>query len=73
MTEREARSEIKQAAQDQLMSGMQVVLSRLAANAANDDGWGSPKWKPVYNEAIEQFRRVEKMLGYEPGSWTPGV
>jgi hypothetical protein len=36
-------------------------------------GFGFEKHKAVYGEAIDQFRRLEKFLGYEPNSWTPGV
>jgi hypothetical protein len=67
------RKRIKAEAQSQLMVGMQIALSRLAALAATDDGFGFEKHKAVYGEAIDQFRRLEKFLGYEPNSWTPGV
>ena len=61
------RKIVKQEAQARLMNGMQIAISRLAAE---DDG---PDGRAVYHEAIAQFRRVEKMFGYDPNSWTSGV
>jgi predicted glycoside hydrolase/deacetylase ChbG (UPF0249 family) len=60
----------KQEAQDRLMSGMQIAISRLAATAVEDDG---PEGRAVYHEAVAQFRRIEKLFGYQPNTWTEGV
>lgn len=56
------RTERKQAAQDALMVGMQAALDNIAADDAE-----------VYRTAVEQFRRVEKLFGYVPGSFSAGV
>ena len=57
------RTEQKQKAQNELMAGMQAALSNL-------DEEGQPE---IYAAAVEQFRRVEKMFGYVPGSFSAGV
>jgi len=64
------RKVVKQEAQDRLMNGMQIAISRLVETAANDDG---PDGRAVYHEAVAQFRRVEKMFGYDPNTWSSGV
>lgn len=52
----------KKAAQDWLMQGLRVAIARLPAH---DD--------ETRKEAEKQFRRVEKLFGYEPGSWATGA
>ena len=49
------RTIIKKAMQDELMHGMKTVMSRLPEEAAEER-----------RIAEEQFRRVEKLFGYEP-------
>lgn len=53
--------EKRQSAQDKLMHGMQGAISSMKAETPND--------LEVRNAAIEQFRRIEKLFGYEPKSW----
>jgi len=54
--------DVKKAMQDALMLGMKVAIARLPENAT---------WERRVAE--EQFRRVERLFGYEPGSWPVGV
>ena len=52
-------TETKYAVQSELMSAMQLAFTDLEAG----DAW----------DAMDaQFRRVEKLLGYDPGSWHRG-
>jgi hypothetical protein len=53
---------VKKAMQDALMQGMKTAIARLPENAS---------WERRVAE--EQFRRVEKLFGYEPNSWPVGV
>ena len=55
-----AKTEIKQEAQKELLSSMQVAF--------NNINHGSDVWA----EADRQMRRVEKMFGYVEGSWERG-
>lgn len=66
--------DIQLAAAERLMLGMQAAISRFseenekakAKNAfANED--------VVLEHMIRNFRRVEKLLGFQPGSWRAGV
>ena len=57
-TTREAHTNTKFAAREELMFGMQIAISRIADEI-------------VKNRAIDEFRRVEKLFGFEPGSWSP--
>ena len=50
------------AAQDHLMWAMQAELSRLHQEET----------PALYEAAIEQFRRVEKLFNYAPDSWPIG-
>lgn len=55
----------KQKAQDLLMSAMMTALYAL-----NDDPSMTPAEKERVAEQMEkQKQRVEKLFGYEPGSW----
>lgn len=54
------RTERKQEAQDQLLHGMQVAFAR------NEDD------EELREIMSKQMERVEKMFGYEPGSFTRG-
>lgn len=56
------RTLIKKAMQDQLMHGMKVAIAHLPEHATCER-----------RIAVEQFRRVEKLFGYEPNSWPVGV
>jgi hypothetical protein len=53
---------VKKAAQDALMEAM-----RRGMNAIRDETPDDAKFR---EEAEAQFRRVEKLFRYEPGSWS---
>ena len=54
------KKDIKEEAQDELMSAMQVAFN----NVSN---------REVVKEMDRQFKRVEKLFGYNMGSWNRGV
>ena len=54
------KKDIKEAAQDELMLAMQVAFN----NVSN---------REVVKEMDRQFKRVEKLFGYNMGSWNRGV
>lgn len=54
------KTEIKQAAQDALMTQMMNAFYALTDRGASDE---------VIEEAFFQVRRIEKFLGYTEGSW----
>ena len=56
------KATVKKAMQDTLMQGMKMAIAHLPENAT---------WERRVAE--EQFRRVEKLFGYEPGSWPVGI
>jgi len=56
------KKEIKQQAQDALMSAAQAAFE---SDAAEDSA--------VFKAMDKEFARIEKMFGYSPGSWTRGV
>ena len=58
------RKETKQQAQAELMSTMQIAFAGIPKNPAEAD---------VTAEMSRQMERVEKLFGYEPGSWVRGV
>jgi len=51
-------TDIKFAAREHLMTGMQIAISHITDDV-------------VKRRAIDEFRRVERMFGFEPGSWSP--
>lgn len=57
-----ARKSIKLAMQDALMQGMKTAIANLPEDAVQER-----------QIAEEQFRRIEKLFGYEPKSWSVGV
>lgn len=59
------RTELKQTAQNELVSAMQVAF-----NSVTDSEEDSPA---LVEEMNKQFERVEKLFGYVPGSWNRGV
>lgn len=62
------KNQIKRAAQDQLMAAMQTAFY-----AIYESGEVAPEDQDaVRDEADRQMRRVEKLFGYEPGSWGRG-
>lgn len=55
----------RQQAKDELMNGLRRAISMLPGETSLD--------VEIRQEAIEQFRRVEKLFGYEAGSWEPFI
>ncbi len=53
----QTKTQIKQNAQDELMSAMQIAF----ANKQHSD--------ELVAEISRQMERVEKLFGYKPGSW----
>lgn len=63
------RTEVKREAQDQLMSALQVsfvVVASVQERSERDR-------LRLLSEMDRQMARIEKLLGYEPGSWKRGV
>lgn len=56
---------IKKAAQDALMQGMRKAISSLPSSTLED--------LELRCVAVAQFRRAEKLFGYEPDSWLATV
>ena len=54
------RTEIKQQARDALMDSLVYAAERAQNDGASDE---------VINEMDQQMRRIEKLFGYEQGSW----
>lgn len=50
----------KKAAQDWLMCAMRIAISRFPDTDASQE---------QQRLTIEQYRRIEKLFGYEPGFW----
>ena len=62
------RTELKQEAQDRLMNALQIAFTKLA-----DDGDEiGDDYVLLQNEMFRQMGRVEKLFGYEVGSWQRG-
>lgn len=61
------KTELKQVAQDQLMNAMQVAFSYVHDN--EEEGI---ERDILIAEMDKQMSRVEKLFGYEPGSFTRG-
>jgi hypothetical protein len=59
------RQRIRENAQAALLSAMQVAFDRLRER-------GAVLTDPDMAEMDKQFRRVEKLFGYIPGSWARG-
>ncbi len=57
------RTEQKQQAQNNLMSAMQIAFARAYDEKDSADSIA---------EMSRQMERVEKLFGYEPGSWARG-
>lgn len=63
-----ARKAKKEYVQELLMAGMQSAFDMLSA-----DGM-APETDKEYRELMDrEFRRVEKLFGFEPGSFGRGV
>ncbi len=58
------KTQIKHAAQSALMTAMQAEFTRM-------DELGEPQ--EVIDEMSVQWVRVQKLFGYEPGSWIEGI
>lgn len=63
------KTEIKHKAQDELLHGMQTAFARMA----DDISLSGEELDLLRIEADKQMSRVEKMFGYEPGSFYRGV
>lgn len=57
------KKDIKEEAQDELMSAMQVAFNNVSTETDRE----------VVKEMDRQFKRVEKLFGYKMGSWNRGV
>jgi hypothetical protein len=55
---------VKKGAQDALMEAMRRQLAAMPDETPDDAAF--------FKEAARQFRRIEKLFGYEPGSWPTG-
>jgi hypothetical protein len=62
------KTELKQEAQDALMQSMTAAFYAINDN----DDMTEEQREALYAAADEQMRRVEKLFGYEPGSWLRG-
>ncbi len=62
------KTEIKHAAQDALMHGMTAAFYAINDN----DDLTEEQKAALHAAADEQMKRVEKLFGYEPGSWIRG-
>ena len=58
------KTEIKQNAQDELMSAMQIAFTRATDESASDD---------LVAQMSRQMARVEKLFGYDAFSWHRGT
>ena len=58
------KTDAKLAAQDWLMDGLRISMSALSEDSPDPQ---------VIQQAIAQFRRIEKLFGYEPGSYEPFI
>lgn len=67
------KTEIKDKAHFELMAAMQVsfhaVTDRISGSYIEDD----TERELIIAEMDKQMKRVEKMFGYIPGSWTRGI
>ena len=67
------RSEIKDKAQRHLMSAMQIAFTQVAENSMGVYGeYSDQEGEIILAEMDEQMKRVEKLFGFKPGSWTRG-
>jgi len=60
------KTEIKHTAQDTLMSAMQTAFAGMAEENPEDI-------EDIMEEMSKQFARVEKLFGYDTGSWSRGA
>lgn len=59
------KTDLKHKAQDYLMSGMQTAFYRIG----DDSSLTERQKSAIRSEAEKQFRRVERLFGYDPDSW----
>lgn len=63
----------KQVAQGELLRGMQVAFVRLMdGGSANIDAMTAREKDLVWDQMNKQMSRIEKLFGFEPGSWQRG-
>jgi hypothetical protein len=61
------KAELKRKAQNEILhTAMQAILVT-AEN--NSDGMNEAEMAELKTEMDNQLKRIEKMFGYEPGSW----
>ena len=60
------KTEIKQTAQEELLSAMGVAFHRL------EEAFAMEKRKEIRDEMSKQMARVEKLFGYKPNSFLRG-
>lgn len=63
------RMTLKQAAQVLFLDAASRALYAVYDGYAGDD-WTEREKAQVIDQFHKQFRRVEKLFGYEPGSWS---
>lgn len=64
-----SRRELKHKAQDELMHGMQAAFTWVSERGEFEE----QELQAILQEMERQFRRIERFLQYEPGSWSPGA
>lgn len=62
------KTEAKEAAQDAMMHSLQSVTYFISDN----HDWNEREKQQVFDAFETQFRRIEKIFGYDPGSWGMG-
>lgn len=62
------KTEMKHLAQDLLMLHGKGAFKRI-----EDIGLNEEEKKQVYSAMHEEFTRMEKLFGFDPGSWSRGV
>lgn len=62
------KRELKMVAQDRILT----AISGAFYSVSDDPDLNAKDREAVIDELDRQFRRVEKLFGYEPGSWLRG-
>ena len=65
MATKETKTRIKHEAQDRVMKAVMMATELSRGTDGNDEA--------IEAEMLKQMRRIEKFLGYEPGSWKVGA
>ena len=67
------RTEIKEKARCELMLATQVAFHAMTETYGGSYIEDDTDRNAVIAEMDEQFKRIEKMFGYVPGSWQRGI